>query len=83
MQFQKNSSTINRGDIFIHTKRGLRYQILDLVRDADSLEMLVIYQGLYNSDEFGHNPKWCRKLDEFLETVEINGVMTPRFKKEC
>ena len=44
-------------------------------RHSESLEELVVYQGLY-----GDNPIWVRPLDMFLEKVVINGKKVPRFK---
>jgi hypothetical protein len=66
------------GDTYEHYK-GQRYRVLMLGRDSESTEEVVVYQGLYDSEEFGENPVWVRPVKEFVETVEIEGVIRPRF----
>ena len=40
---------------------------------------MVIYQGMYDSPEFGKNPVWVRAKKEFLEYVEVDGKKVKRF----
>ncbi len=49
-------------------------------RDADTLEEYVVYKGLYDDSEYGHNPLWVRKKKEFLEKVEIEGKKVERYR---
>lgn len=61
--------------------KGEEYVILHLGRDSDTLDDVVVYQGQYSSDQFGENPIWVRPLSEFVEEVEVKGVLIKRF--EC
>lgn len=59
--------------------KGKDYEVLGVARHSESHEMLVVYKALYDSPEFGENTVWTRPLDMFLETIEINGEVVPRF----
>lgn len=59
-----------------HYKGGL-YRVIDIVKHSENLEDLVLYETLYD------NPRsklWVRPLKMFVEKVEVNGKMLPRFK---
>ena len=60
--------------------KGHKYVILHVGRDSDTFEEVVVYQGLYDSEEFGANPIWVRPEKEFLETVVVDGKAIPRFE---
>jgi hypothetical protein len=60
--------------------KGKEYEVIGLARHSETLEELVIYKALYNSEEFGTNALWARPKLMFLETVNINGKEIPRFK---
>ncbi|MFA4931259.1 MAG: DUF1653 domain-containing protein [Patescibacteria group bacterium] len=60
---------------------GKQYRVLGVGRHSETLEELVIYQALYDSDEFGPHAIWARPKKMFGETVEIDGQKVPRFKK--
>ncbi|NQY99406.1 MAG: DUF1653 domain-containing protein [Bdellovibrionales bacterium] len=70
------TSKIVAGGVYQHYK-GPKYKVIDTVRHSESLEELVLYECLYEN-ELGK--LWVRPLKMFGETVEINGVTTPRFK---
>lgn len=55
--------------------KGNFYQVIGLCRHSETEEELVVYQALY-----GDYGLWVRPLKLFLETVEIDGLTTPRFK---
>jgi hypothetical protein len=55
--------------------KGNFYQVIGLCRHSETEEKLVVYQALY-----GDYGLWVRPLNLFLETVEINGQVLPRFK---
>ena len=44
------------------------------MRHSETLEPLVLYRPLYNDSGM-----WVRPYAMFLEQVEIDGVMQPRF----
>ena len=59
--------------IYQHYK-GPQYKVVHVATHSETEEQLVIYQALYG--EFG---MWARPLSMFLETVEKEGEVIPRF----
>ena len=57
--------------------KGNMYQVLGIARHSETLEELVVYKALYQSE--GKN-LWVRPLQMFTETIEINGQQIPRFQ---
>ena len=57
--------------------KGNLYQVLGTARHSETLEELVVYKALYQSE--GKN-LWVRPLQMFTETIEINGQQIPRFQ---
>lgn len=55
--------------------KGKYYQVLGVARHSETLEELVVYQALYDKKSL-----WVRPLKMFLENVEIEGKIMPRFK---
>jgi hypothetical protein len=72
----QGQSSVVAGGIYEHYK-GKRYKVHGLVRHSESLEMLVLYEALYES-ELGK--LWVRPEKMFLETIEVEGKKVPRFK---
>lgn len=64
---------LQRG-IYQHYK-GQLYQVFSVATHSETEEKLVVYQCLY-----GDYSMWVRPLTMFLETVEIEGEIVPRFK---
>ncbi len=64
--------------IYKHYKGNL-YELVDIVRHSETLEELVLYKPLYKSKEYP-NQMWIRPLKMFLENVDYNGKITPRFE---
>ena len=60
--------------------KGHKYEVIGVARHSESLEELVIYKALYESEEFGKNAIWARPKKMFLETININGKTIPRFE---
>lgn len=60
--------------------KGKQYEVTGLARDSETLEELVIYKALYDSEEFGNNALWVRPKKMFSEMVNINGEEIHRFK---
>ena len=56
--------------------KGLDYEVLGVVRHSETLEPLVLYRPLYND-----SGTWVRPYSMFLETIEVNGQMKPRFAR--
>lgn len=62
---------------YLHSKSGKKYKILGVAKHSETLEELVIYEPLYESE----TKFWVRPLKMFLEKVEVEGKKIPRFKK--
>ena len=60
-------------DIWQHYKGGV-YNVLLLGRHSETDEEMVVYE-----DTKGEI--WIRPSKMFLENVEVDGVLVPRFKK--
>ena len=60
--------------------KGKYYEVIGIAKHSETLEGLVIYKALYNSEEFGKNVLWARPKKMFLETINIDGKEIPRFK---
>lgn len=63
--------------------KGNFYNVIHVGWHSDTLEEYVVYQGLYDSEEFGSNPVWVKTRAEFLKNVVIDGKEVPRFKFIC
>ncbi len=55
--------------------KGNEYTVIGIVRHSESLEELVLYR-----QEYGDHGLWVRPVDMFLETVEVQGQIVPRFQ---
>ena len=60
--------------------KGELYEVVGVARHSESLEELVIYKGLYDSEEFGKNPLWVRPKSMFLEEVIVDNKKILRFE---
>lgn len=65
--------------IYEHYKKK-RYEVIGVARHSETLEELVVYRALYDSEEFGNQALWIRPKNMFLEEIEIDGIRRPRFK---
>lgn len=52
------------------------YRIIAISCNTEDLTWYVVYEALYNNNI---SQIWHRPLEMFLETIEIDGIMTPRF----
>lgn len=59
--------------------KGKDYEVIGTAIHSETLEELVIYKALYESEDFGKDSLWIRPLNMFLEEVEVDGVKVPRF----
>lgn len=65
--------------IYEHYKKK-RYEVIGVARHSETLEEMVVYRALYDSEEFGDRALWVRPKEMFLEEIEIDGVRRPRFE---
>jgi hypothetical protein len=54
--------------------KGNDYQVIGIARHSETEEEMVVYRKLY-----GDHSLWVRPLTMFLEQVEVNGRLLPRF----
>jgi hypothetical protein len=55
--------------------KGKMYEVLGVAKHSETLEDLVVYKKLYDDGGL-----WVRPLLMFLENVNIDGKVVPRFK---
>ncbi|NCS97602.1 MAG: DUF1653 domain-containing protein [Candidatus Pacebacteria bacterium] len=58
--------------------KGGKYLVLGVAKHSETKEDLVVYVTLYENDMAS---MWVRPLVMFIEDVEFNGKIVPRFKK--
>ena len=58
--------------------KGNFYEVIGTARHSETLEELVVYRALYES-EYGKNSLWVRPKAMFLEHVIVDGKEIPRF----
>ena len=73
VELSKKAKSLKLG-IYEHYKKK-RYEMLGVVIHSETLEELVLYKALY-----GKKLMWVRLLDMFLESVEVDGEVKPRFR---
>jgi hypothetical protein len=61
--------------IYQHYK-GNKYEVLMTARHSETEEWMVVYKTLYGNESI-----WVRPYDMFVEKVEVDGVLVPRFEK--
>jgi hypothetical protein len=55
--------------------KGNEYQVVDLARDSETQQWMVVYRALY-----GEGGLWVRPLSMFTEIVEREGKRVARFE---
>ncbi|GAC18999.1 DUF1653 domain-containing protein [Paraglaciecola arctica] len=55
--------------------KGNEYEVIGVAKHSEDETELVVYRPLY-----GERGLWVRPLDMFTETVQVEGLDTPRFK---
>lgn len=55
--------------------KGRNYQVFEVASHSETEELMVVYRCLY-----GDYSWWVRPLAMFVESVEIDGVLVPRFE---
>lgn len=61
--------------------KGNYYEVIALAKSSETLEEMVVYKALYDSEQFGHYQIWVRPRKMFEELIkDKNGNDIPRFK---
>lgn len=58
------------GAIYRHYKNHQLYEVIAIGKHSETLEDLVIYKALYESDKFPMGQIWCRPLKMWDELVD-------------
>jgi hypothetical protein len=76
---------MEKGDIYQHYRNQQYYKIIGIGRHTETLEEFVIYIALYFDKKYGNEAIWVRPKSMFLENVEHEGKIVPRFTqiKKC
>ena len=61
--------------------KNKEYEVLGVAHHSETLEPLVVYKALYESEDFGKDALWVRPLDMFTEVVEVDEQRIPRFTR--
>lgn len=59
--------------------KGNRYRVLGVGRHTEADSYFVVYSPIESGP--GKPAMWLRPYEMFLETVEVDGMVTPRFRK--
>ena len=65
--------------LYEHYKGG-RYEVIGVARHSETLQEMVVYRAVYDSEEFGSDALWVRPKEMFLENVTVGGKEMPRFR---
>jgi len=65
-----------KSGIYRHYK-GKQYEVIGVARHSETLESMVVYKALYQTD--GEN-LWVRPLKMFTEKINIEGKEIARFE---
>ena len=60
--------------LYRHYKGNL-YEVIMTAQHSETEEWMAVYKALY-----GDEGMWVRPYDMFVEKVEVEGVMIPRFE---
>jgi hypothetical protein len=72
-------SSISSG--FYRHYKGKVYMVLAIAKHSETLENLIMYRAMYDDEKFGPYAYWVRPVEMFLEEVEVDGQMVPRFTR--
>jgi hypothetical protein len=61
--------------------KGNEFEVICVGLHEDTHEKLVVYKALSRNGEFPEGTTWIRPLSSFIEQVEVDGKIVPRFTK--
>jgi hypothetical protein len=56
--------------------KGGEYEVIHVARHSETLEAVVVYRPLYNDSGW-----WVRPFEMFTGSLEVEGVVRPRFER--
>jgi len=56
------------------------YEVVGECVHSETLEELILYKALYDSENYPYGSLWVRPKKMFLEKVSVDGEEVPRFK---
>lgn len=59
--------------------KGQAYEVLWVAKHSETLEDLVVYRALYDSQDLGNNALRVRPQKMFLENILVDGKEVKRF----
>lgn len=65
--------------IYKHYKSGC-YEVIGIARDSETHEEMVVYRAVADSPDFPTGSLWVRPKPMFMENVEVDGKVMPRFR---
>ena len=75
VRLEKAGALVPPGSVYAHYKHPERtYRVIAVSLIEATLLPAVVYEATY-----GDKLSFIRPLDDFLATVEVNGIHTPRF----
>ncbi len=59
--------------------KGKFYEVIRVAKHSETLEEVVVYRALYDSEEFGNKALWLRPVKMFFEKVIVDDKDVTRF----
>ena len=69
-------SVVVKKGTYVHTKSSKKYEVIGVAHHSESMEQMVVYRPLHASDV----ELYARPLKMFVETIELDGKVVPRFR---
>jgi hypothetical protein len=60
--------------------KGKEYEVIGVAKHSETLEDMVVYKALYESDKFDMDQLWVRPLSIFTEKISVEGKEISRFE---
>lgn len=60
--------------------KGNLYEVVGTVLHSETLEELVLYKPLYETNDEFDGKLWVRPLAMYMEKIEIDGIYISRFE---
>lgn len=61
--------------------KGREYRVIGMALHSETMELMVVYQPLYETPDVPPGTLWVRPAAMFTEQVHVNGETMARFRK--